>query len=186
MTRGPNGAPQYTFCPLCSQRLCERVEVDGATRQACSVCGWVHYPHVAISVSAVVVEQQRVLLVRRRLKPYPGTWMFPSGFLEYGEMPEEGMLRELLEETNLSALAGPLLAMRRSTDDSREPNHLALFFSAHTATGMLRDEAAENLAVSWFALNDLPEIALIHHREIASGLASKEGILDPLRSLAPS
>ncbi len=166
-----SGVPRYNFCPLCSKPLGEIVEADATVRQACVACGWIHYPHVAISVSAVIVEKRQVLLVRRRHQPFPGTWMFPSGFLEYGELPEEGLLREVLEETNLTVQDACLLAMRRSTDDPREPNHLALFYSASSMTGVLLNQASENLAVAWFSVHDLPEIALINHREIALSLA---------------
>ena len=101
--------------------------------------------------------------------------MFPSGFLEYGELPEAGVLRELREETNLSAEAGALLAMRRSTDDAREPNHLVLFFAVHSIRGELRNEPSENLATAWFPLNALPEIELVQHREIARQLVDQPG-----------
>ena len=79
-------------------------------------------------------------------------------------------MREVFEETNLTVQVGRLLAMRRSTDDPREPNHLALFFSASSMTGVLRNQASENLAVAWFSVDDLPDIALINYREIGFSL----------------
>jgi 8-oxo-dGTP diphosphatase len=54
-----------------------------------------------IGVGAVVVEQGRVLLVRRGREPLKGHWTLPGGALEVGESLSAGVVREVLEETGL-------------------------------------------------------------------------------------
>jgi 8-oxo-dGTP diphosphatase len=166
-----NMAPKYCFCPMCATVLSEKAEADGRIRQACCECGWIFFPHMAITVSAVLVEDDKVLLVKRGHEPFPGTWMFPSGFLEYGEHPEDGLLRELYEETNLKARVGRLLDICRSEDDPREPNHLAFFYWVTNASGELVNDETENEAVSWFPVDELPRIDLKNHLRVAASIA---------------
>ena len=54
-----------------------------------------------VGVGAVVVEEGRVLLVRRGNEPLKGQWSLPGGMLELGESLTGGVVRELREETGL-------------------------------------------------------------------------------------
>jgi 8-oxo-dGTP diphosphatase len=54
-----------------------------------------------VGVGAVVVDRGRVLLVRRGHEPLLGRWSLPGGLLELGEGLEEGVIREVKEETGL-------------------------------------------------------------------------------------
>lgn len=54
-----------------------------------------------VGVGGVVIEDDRVLLIRRGAEPLLGQWSIPGGTLELGESLQEGVARELLEETGL-------------------------------------------------------------------------------------
>lgn len=54
-----------------------------------------------MGVGAVVIDQGRVLLVRRGREPLKGHWTLPGGLLELGESLTAGVAREVLEETGL-------------------------------------------------------------------------------------
>lgn len=54
-----------------------------------------------VGVGAVVVDRKRVLLVQRGHEPSKGKWSLPGGILELGESLEQGVAREVLEETGL-------------------------------------------------------------------------------------
>jgi len=55
-----------------------------------------------VGVGAVVVDEGRVLLVRRGHEPLKGQWSLPGGLLELGESLEAGVVREISEETGLT------------------------------------------------------------------------------------
>jgi 8-oxo-dGTP diphosphatase len=54
-----------------------------------------------VGVGGVVIDQGRALLIRRASEPLRGEWSIPGGMLELGETLQEGVARELLEETGL-------------------------------------------------------------------------------------
>jgi ADP-ribose pyrophosphatase YjhB (NUDIX family) len=54
-----------------------------------------------VGVGGVIIDQGRTVLVRRGSEPLLGEWSIPGGALEIGETLEEGVARELLEETGI-------------------------------------------------------------------------------------
>lgn len=74
------------------------------------------FPPTFVTTDAVVVKSGHVLLVKRKFEPGRGLMALPGGFLKVTERIEDGMLRELREETGLK-VAAPLL--RASIKESR-------------------------------------------------------------------
>jgi 8-oxo-dGTP diphosphatase len=54
-----------------------------------------------VGIGGVIVDRGRTLLIRRGSEPLRGEWSIPGGTLELGETLEEGVARELLEETGI-------------------------------------------------------------------------------------
>ena len=54
-----------------------------------------------VGIGGVIIDQSRTLLIRRGSEPLLGEWSIPGGILEIGESVEEGVARELLEETGI-------------------------------------------------------------------------------------
>jgi 8-oxo-dGTP diphosphatase len=55
-----------------------------------------------VGIGGVIIDRGRTLLVRRGSEPLLGEWSIPGGSLELGETLEEGVARELLEETGMA------------------------------------------------------------------------------------
>lgn len=86
----------YDYCPSCATALEDRA-VEGVDRRACPSCDFIHYDNPLPVVAAIIERGDDVVLVRN--VGWPETWYgLVSGFLEKGESPEEGILREIEEE----------------------------------------------------------------------------------------
>ena len=91
------------FCPYCGNYL-STLAVSGRDRLACTApkCGFVHWNNPIPVVAGIVECEDHIILVRN--VGWPETWYgLVTGFLESGEMPEEGILREVQEEIGLEA-----------------------------------------------------------------------------------
>lgn len=62
-----------------------------------------------VGVGAVIIQEAKVVLVKRRFEPLAGQWSLPGGRLELGETLEAGLAREMLEETGLAVQVGPVV-----------------------------------------------------------------------------
>jgi ADP-ribose pyrophosphatase YjhB (NUDIX family) len=62
-----------------------------------------------VGVGAVIIQEGKVVLVKRRFEPLAGQWSLPGGRLELGETLEAGLAREMLEETGLEVQVGPVV-----------------------------------------------------------------------------
>jgi NADH pyrophosphatase NudC (nudix superfamily) len=99
------------YCPHCRKQL-EKLYLGERDRQACPdvQCGFVHWNNPVPVVAGIVEYDDHIVLVRN--VDWPETWYgLVTGFLEAGEMPEEGVLREVEEETGLKGTLGSYVGM---------------------------------------------------------------------------
>ena len=66
-------------------------------------------PRPVVGVGAVIVDDGRVVLIKRKYEPLAGQWSLPGGTLEIGESLEAGVAREMREETGLEVAVGPVV-----------------------------------------------------------------------------
>jgi 8-oxo-dGTP diphosphatase len=116
-------------------------------------------PVPVLGVGAVVVDHDRLLLVRRGRGPAQGDWSVPGGKVERGETLAEAVTRELREETGLEGVCGALLgwAERIGADE----HYVILDFEVTVVGGdepVAGDDAAE---ARWVDLHEVAELRLV-------------------------
>ena len=90
------------YCPVCSSELITKI-VDDETRQVCSNknCSYIFWDNPVPVVAALVELDGNYIIARNALWP-EGVFSLIAGYLEKGETPEQGVLRECEEELGLT------------------------------------------------------------------------------------
>ncbi len=167
---------RYNYCSNCGAKL--GTQTAPFAPQTCAACGQTHYHESKPCAGALIVLDGRVLLVKRGIEPFKGWWDIPGGFLNAGEHPRDGMLREVREETGLSVRVRELLGVyvdHYLTTDGRDIYTLNHYYIVEPDGGTPRaaDDAVE---LRWFPLDALPEqVAFEHARVVLGELCKKMG-----------
>jgi 8-oxo-dGTP diphosphatase len=102
-----------------------------------------------LAVSAAIVRDGKILVVRRARAPAHGLYSLPGGVVEVGETLKEAVMREVREETGMTiepvALAGFREAIVRDTENRVERHFIILCFAARWRAGevLLNEELDE-------------------------------------------
>jgi 8-oxo-dGTP diphosphatase len=116
-----------------------------------------------VGVGAVIVEDGRVLLVKRGHPPLAGEWSIPGGVLEIGETLREAAVREAREETCLTVEPAELLGVydRVLRDDTgRTLYHYVLIDFLCRPIGGTAQAADDADEVRWFTAAEASELGL--------------------------
>ena len=124
-----------------------------------------------VGVGAVVIDHDRLLMVRRGRGPAQGTWSIPGGRVQLGETLAEAVTRELLEETGLEGICGAFIGWAEQVLEPEDggggpPSHAVILDFEVTVLNdeppVAGDDAAE---VRWVDLHEVGE------QRLAPGLA---------------
>lgn len=173
----------YRFCPFCKSKLARKK--DGSrTRFSCQKCGWVHYTNPLPSVAAFVYNNNEILLIKRGVIPGKGKWALPSGFIELNELPQQAVLRELEEETNIIGEINGLIGVY--TEPTRVyGNVLLIGYDIKPIGGKLK-HGSDTISAKFFPVTKIPSITFHSHNAIIKdGLIKKQhknGFIELLKS----
>ena len=146
----------YRFCPRCAEPLEEQM-FDGHRRMACSNrrCRFIFYQNPVPAAGAIVIEGDKILLVKRAHPPRIGWWCFPAGFMEWQEHPSQTAVREVEEETGLRIELTGFFQVYSGNDDPRT-NAVLMLYLARVVGGEMR-AADDALEVAWFEQDAVPD-----------------------------
>ena len=145
------GTIEFTYCSTCGTKLIVR-----SGHPWCSACEIFVYHNSKPTAGVAIVNTGHVLLARRGIEPHKGTLDIIGGFLMDGELPIDGALREVKEETGLEVRILDLLGMY--VDEYYDGGHtLAIHYVAEIVRGepMAKDDVA---ALEWYDIDHLPKL----------------------------
>ena len=96
-----------THCGTALQPITLAEDGGDTERLRCPACGWTHWNNPTPVLAAIVEVDGKVLLARNAAWPAK-MFALITGFMEAGESPQEGIAREVKEETNLDVQATTL------------------------------------------------------------------------------
>ena len=142
----------YTYCPQCKNILDLSKEYP-----YCSVCNLTIYKNSKPCAGVLPIKNGKVLLAKRAEEPHKGEWDIIGGFLNSGEHPKDGALREALEETGTVMKTTGLLGMYMDKYDDNSIDTLNIFYLAEIINGepTAHDDVA---ALEWVDIKNLESI----------------------------
>lgn len=146
---------KFSFCPNCGSKW----TVNNFKSKHCEHCGFTYYANPSSATAAFIVnERNELLAVRRKKEPAKGTLDLPGGFVDMDESGEEGMIREVMEETGLRVThVHYLFSIPNLYRYSGMDIHtLDMFFRCsveHTDSVLAMDDAEEALWIPLSAVN---------------------------------
>src|SRR4051812_43485455 len=138
------------------------------------------YPRPALTVDCVVFGfdegELKVLLIRRDLAPFKGSWALPGGFVHVDEALDDAARRELREETGVADVF--LEQLYTFGDVRRDPRERVVTVAYYALVPLGRHAlkpASDAAEAAWFGVSDLPSLAFDHARIVATAVTRLKG-----------
>jgi len=127
------------------------------------------YKNPKLTVDGIIINDDKILLIKRKNEPFKDKWALPGGYVEYGETVEDAVLREISEETNLSVKIKELLGVYSSPDRDPRGHTVTIAFILNVKSGDLKsgDDAAD---AKFFEKRKLPDLSFDHDKIIEDAI----------------
>ena len=134
------------------------------------------YARAAITVDIILINDNRILLIKRGNDPFKNIWALPGGFMDMDETLEHAAIRELEEETSIKA--EKLYQFKTYSTIDRDPRHRTIstaFYNKSNSNitnlqAIAMDDAIEAI---WWDINNLPGLAFDHDKIISEFIKLK-------------
>jgi ADP-ribose pyrophosphatase YjhB (NUDIX family) len=168
----------------------ERIAIDNGSGHA-SPRGSQAGPRApVVAVGVVLLDGDRVLVIRRGRPPGEGRWSVPGGKVQLGESLEAAGARELAEETGLEARLGPVVeVLDRVVRDAagRIEHHFVIVDLLGTEPRGRLHAGSDARDARWVTLAELGDLPTTDGLEpvVRRAQAARAGALAPLRAREP-
>jgi 8-oxo-dGTP diphosphatase len=137
--------------------------------KACPYCG--RYNNRAVTIDAIILQDNKILLIKRGSEPDKDLWALPGGHVDWDETIEEAVKREVKEEIGVKVTAIKMLGIY--SDPKRHPKQsINVPFSVEIEGELKIGDDAKDFR--WFELDKLPKpLAFDHEKSINDYLKIK-------------
>ncbi|MBB5857102.1 NUDIX domain-containing protein [Amycolatopsis umgeniensis] len=164
----------WTFCPRCGDRT--RLAGDGEEAHVeCPACGFTKYDNPLPTTVGLILDGDRMLLLRRAHEPRKGSWDTVGGFLSGAESAEENLVREGLEEIGCELVNLRFAGSYSSIYGDTGLKTIGLAFTCELPPDAEIVLSEENSEYAWFPLDDRPPLAFADCEAAATALTSRTG-----------
>lgn len=120
-----------------------------------------------LGVYGLIIEDGKVVLVRKNGGPYDGKYDFPGGSIEFGETPQQALKRELLEEIGIELKKCELIDADsvkfdwKYNGEQLKWHHIGIFYNILDYDGNIKrnveidDRNNDSLGAEFYTINDL-------------------------------
>lgn len=154
---------EFRFCPICSNELISLSSGHDRGRLGCTEGHFVHYENPAVTAFAFVERDGLFLVLERGQEPYRGHWDLPGGFVEAGESPAEGVVREIFEETGLNVETPSIIGAYTSRYGDEGKWTVDVAFHCQAPYGEV-NLSAESSDAAWTSIEQMPPLAFSGER----------------------
>ena len=121
--------------------------------------------HPIPTADAVLIEDDKVLLIKRNHEPFVGFWVLPGGHIDYGETAETAVVREMKEETDLVVEIKKLIGVYSNPERDPRRHTMTIAYLVNRISGEVKidHEATE---FKFFEVGNLPEKMGFDHRDV--------------------
>ncbi|MFC7372372.1 NUDIX domain-containing protein [Fictibacillus iocasae] len=136
---------------------------------------------VWIAAAGLVIDEGKWLVVKKKYGGLKGKWSIPAGFVEEGETLDAAAVREVFEETGITAEAVSVLGVRTGVINSETSDNMVIFLLKRTG-GSLRhaeDEIEEAAFLTEEELRLSPDSSLMIYFFLDSSTSPLHAELDP-------
>ncbi len=131
------------------------------------------YRNPALTVDGIITKDEEILLIERKNPPFEGCYALPGGFVEYNEKVEDGVVREIEEETGLKTRVDQLVGVYSSPDRDPRGHIVSTVFSLEIIAGEIKG-SSDALSADFFLFSKLPELAFDHDKIIQDFRAGRD------------
>lgn len=127
------------------------------------------YTH--LGVYGILIENNKVLLIKKARGPHKGKWDLPGGTIEFGEEPYTTLIREFEEETGITSMEGTIYGAKSYTmiypyqdDELEELHHIGIIYSVtllhDSYTLNVTGDGQDSDGARWFEASELNQLEI--------------------------
>jgi 8-oxo-dGTP diphosphatase len=122
-----------------------------------------------LATDGIILENGRVLMLKRAVFPFVGYWELPGGHVEYGETVEDANKREMKEELGVSVSIKKLFGVYSNLKSDPRHHAVSVIYLLKAPKGKIK-LSREDSEFAYFSLKKLPRKIAFNHQKVLNDL----------------